>query len=103
MESRGSTRVALERSIDVECAAGRLEAVTAIVNLQGALIRTIKPLRKDLPIFLTVYLTGKGSAARVVYVSPGNPLKYGVALEKPQNIWGLAYPPDDWRRDLRTR
>jgi hypothetical protein len=31
-----------------------------------------------------------------VYVDPELPFLCGVALETPQNIWGLSLPPDDW-------
>jgi hypothetical protein len=33
----------------------------------------------------------------VVYVDGDNPLHCGIELDKPQNIWGVSLPPDDWR------
>jgi len=97
-ESRRSTRVSLEVSIDVEdeTSSETVTGATQVVNLHGALIRTAKPLRKGCRISITVYLTAKRSKARVVHVSPDNPLKAGIELEAPQNIWGVSLTPEDW-------
>lgn len=100
-EHRRSTRVPLEISIEVEGEIGVVKGVTVVVNLHGALIRTAKPLRQDLRIRITAYLTGKTADARVVYVSLQNPLSCGIELETPQNIWGVSLPPDDWEEDGR--
>jgi hypothetical protein len=40
-------------------------------------------------------LTDKLGKARVVYVDPENPLRCGVELHQPRNIWGVPLPPDD--------
>jgi hypothetical protein len=47
-------------------------------------------------ISVYVYLTDKRAKARVVYIDPGNPLRCGIELEAPRNIWGVSLPPDDW-------
>ncbi|MGA9507245.1 MAG: hypothetical protein WBV55_01230 [Candidatus Sulfotelmatobacter sp.] len=47
-------------------------------------------------ISVYVYLTDKRSGARVVYIDPENPLHCGIELDKPQNIWGVPLPPDNW-------
>jgi hypothetical protein len=39
-------------------------------------------------------LTDKLGKARVVYVDPA-PLRCGVELHQPRNIWGVPLPPDD--------
>ena len=93
---RRSTRVPLDVSIEVEGETGVLKGVTVVVNLHGALIRTIKPIQLGSRIQVTVYLTGKGAVARVVYTEVGNRLTCGIELEKPQNIWGVPLTPDDW-------
>ncbi len=97
-ELRRSTRVSLEVSIDVEDESSRepVRGVTQVVNLHGALIRTTRPLSRRSQVTITVYLTGKKSHARVVHVSDDNPLKAGVELEAPQNIWGVSLVPQDW-------
>jgi hypothetical protein len=66
-ESRRSTRVPLKAVIDIE--GGRIS--------------------------IRLYLTDK-RAARVVYIDPENPLRCGIELDEPRNIWGVRLPPDDW-------
>ena len=34
--------------------------------------------------------------AQVVHIDPEGPQVCGVALEKPENIWDLPSPPEDW-------
>ena len=65
-------------------------------NLHGALISTSVALTAGRKIEIYVNLTGKRSKAEVVYVDPEKPRHYGVALEVPQNIWGVSLPPKDW-------
>ena len=50
-------------------------------------------------IDIHVYLTGKHAIAKVAYVDPAQPLQCGIELAKPQNIWGVTLPPDDWHED----
>lgn len=97
-ESRRSTRVPLKVVISVEGGADSLtcEGETIVVNLHGALLATAIPLSQGMRISIQVFLTGKRSRARVAYVDPGNPLKCGIELEQPQNIWGVSLPPVDW-------
>lgn len=97
-ESRRSTRVSLEVSIDVEDETSKqtITGITQVVNLHGALVRTTRPLKRRSQVFVTVYLTGKKSRARVIHVADENPLKAGIELEVPQNIWGVSLAPDDW-------
>jgi hypothetical protein len=47
-------------------------------------------------IKIHVVLTDKRAPAKVVYVDPERPRVSGIALDKPENIWGLSLPPDDW-------
>ena len=47
-------------------------------------------------IEIRVVLTDKRARAEVVYIDPERPQHCGVALAKPENIWGLSLPPDDW-------
>ena len=97
-ESRRSTRVPLQVVISVEGGAHNVtcEGETIVVNLHGALVTTAIPLFQGMRISIQVYLTGKGSKARVAYVDPANPLKCGIELDQPQNIWGVSLPPEDW-------
>ena len=47
-------------------------------------------------IQIRVILSDKRALADVVYIDPEQPRICGIGLLKPQNIWGLALPPDDW-------
>jgi hypothetical protein len=47
-------------------------------------------------IEIQVFITGKHASATVVYVDPEQPRFSGIALEQPQNIWGVSLPPEDW-------
>ena len=69
---------------------------TIVVNQHGALISTALALHVGMRIEVHVILTGKRAFSRVAYVDPANPLLCGIGLEKPQNIWGVPLPPDDW-------
>ena len=69
---------------------------TIVVNRHGALISTSIGLRVGMRIDLHVVLTGKHALSKVVYVDPDQPRHCGVALEKPENIWGVSLPPEDW-------
>jgi hypothetical protein len=97
-ESRRSTRVppqilitVLSLSEPVTC-----EGETITVNRHGALISSSIPLRVEMKIAIRVVLTDKSAHAKVVYVDPDRPRLCGIALEKPENIWGVLVPPDDW-------
>jgi hypothetical protein len=74
------------------------EGETLVVNLHGALILTAVALRVGMKISICIHITGKRAAAEVVYVDPGQPRHCGIKLEKPENIWGLSSPPDDWHQ-----
>ena len=97
-ESRRSTRVRLKVTIALEGDGEglRCEAETIVVNLHGALLSTAAPLRIGTKITIHVYLTDKRGAARVVYVDPENPLRAGIELDQPRNVWGVPLPPSDW-------
>jgi hypothetical protein len=72
---------------------------TIIVNRHGALIFCTTPLRAGLEIEICVIITDKRAKAKVVYVDPKRPEVCGIELEKPENIWGVSFPPDDWYED----
>jgi hypothetical protein len=97
-ESRRSTRVRLKVRIEALGLNEPLtcEGETLVVNLHGALILAAVALRVGMKIGIHVLLTGKRAIAHVVYVDPGQPRHCGINLEKPENIWGLSSPPDDW-------
>ena len=69
---------------------------TIIVDFHGALVSTAIAVSKGMSIEIQVFLADKRAQAEVVYVDPQQPLHCGIALAKPENIWGLSLPPDDW-------
>ena len=97
-ETRRSTRVALKVVISAHSLSEPLtcEAETIIVNRHGALISSTVPLRMGLKLEIHVTITAKSANAEVVYVDVERPFVFGIALERPENIWGLSLPPDDW-------
>lgn len=98
-QSRRSTRVSLKVIVEIARFGEplRIEGETIVVNLHGALISTATAVPIGMNISVHVYLTGKRAHARVVYTDPEKPLHCGIELEKPQNIWGVPLPPEDWR------
>lgn len=97
-ESRRSTRVALKVVISVLSLSEPLtcDGETITLNLHGALISSSISLRIGVRIAILVIQTGKRGDAKVVYVDPERPRVCGIALDKPENIWGVSVPPDDW-------
>lgn len=97
-ESRRSTGVPLKVAIELEdgCENFNCDGETVVVNLHGALISTAFGLSVGMRISIHVYLTDKRGKARVVYVDPQNPLRCGVELDQPRNIWGAPLPLEDW-------
>ena len=97
-EARRSTRVALKIVISVQRLSEPLtcDGETIVVNRHGALIISSVPLRVEMKIKIEVVLTGMRSDAKVVHVDPERPRVCGIALEKPENIWDVSLPPDDW-------
>lgn len=101
-ESRRSTRVPLKVVISAQ---GITEPLTCggetiVVNCHGALIYCTVPLHVGLKIEIHVIITGKRTPAEVVYVDHERPQVCGIALGRPENIWGLSFPPNDWHEDV---
>lgn len=83
--------------LDVQATGISYEGETVVVNLHGALVKTTGRLELGAAVAVHVQLTGKSAEARVVFVSRERPFEFGIALDKPQNIWGISLPPADWR------
>ena len=94
---RRSTRVPIRVRLEVQATGVSYEGETITVNLHGALVKTSARLELGAAIAIHVQLTGKSADARVVFASREHPLEFGIALGKPQNIWGISLPPADWR------
>lgn len=96
-DHRRSTRVPIRVRLDVRATGISYEGETVVVNLHGALLKTSGPLELGAAVAIHVQLTGKSAEARVVFASRQHPLEFGIALDKPENIWGISLPPADWR------
>lgn len=98
-ESRRSTRVRLKIVIEVQGVTEPVicEGETIVVNLHGALIMSAVSLRVGMKVSVHVYVTDRDASAEVVYVDPDQPRHCGITLAKPESIWGVFLPPDDWR------
>lgn len=68
---------------------------TITVNLHGALVRIAAPLKRGDRVTLHVHRTGKFAPGAVVFANSGIS-QFGIELESPGNIWGVALPPADW-------
>ena len=102
-ESRRSTRVPLQILITVLSLTEPFtcDGQTITVNRHGALISSSVPLRIGVRVAILVIPTAQRGDAKVVYVDPERPRVCGIALDQPENIWGVSVPPDDWREDAR--
>jgi hypothetical protein len=100
-ENRRSTRVRMKVRIAAQVLSEPLtcDGETIVVNRHGALISTAVPLRVGMRIEIHVILTEKRALAKVVYIDPDGPRLCGIGLDKPENIWGVSLPPDDWTDD----
>jgi|GraSoiStandDraft_4_1057263.scaffolds.fasta_scaffold452819_2 hypothetical protein len=93
---RRSTRVPIQVRIDVQATGLSCDGETVVVNMHGALLRTTQQLQSGDRVTLHVHLTGKSAGARVVFADRTQALHFGIALDKPENIWGIPLPPSDW-------
>src|SRR5436305_13596491 len=94
-ESRRSTRVPLKVVISAQAVSEPLtcDGETIVVNRHGALISSTVPLRMGLKVEVHVIITDKRAKAEVVHVDAERPFVCGMALDRPENIRGLSFPP----------
>ena len=93
--SRRSTRVKTDVFVELQGEKFVYAGETVTVNLHGALVRVSFPLTVGDRIVLHVHLTGKSATATVVFAD-SDLSQYGIELDTPNNIWGIALPPSDW-------
>lgn len=92
---RRSTRIASDVLIEVQGERYASAGETVTVNLHGALVTISAPLKLGDRITIYVHRTGKSASAVIVFADDVLSL-FGVELERPENIWGVAVPPSDW-------
>lgn len=67
---------------------------TLVVNLHGALLRTVEHLEIGYHITLYVSFTGKSASGRVVSAGQECAFHFGIALDLPENILGISLSPE---------
>ena len=67
---------------------------TITVNLHGALVRIAAPLKHEDRVTIHVHRTGKAVPASIVFADDARS-QFGIELENPENVWGVATPPSD--------
>ena len=77
---------------------------TLIINSQGCGVRLSRSLKPGTEVFLDELPTGKRVTAQVANCVPlGTGSKYwlvGIALDQPENIWGIHPAPEDWGSEV---
>lgn len=102
---RRSTRV--EANIDIVLASVKTRGVpseapgvTLMVSKHGAKVQTTMHLEAGDYVRLTNPATNHSQLARVAWVGRRDSslarLAFGIALEQPENFWGVYFPPEDW-------
>jgi len=102
---RRSSRVEVEipiiiTSVKTEGAFYEGPGVTVLVNKHGAKIATTLRFRVGDYVRLTIPASNRSQLARVAWVDQDNlgtaRVNFGIALEEPENFWGVYFPPEDW-------
>jgi hypothetical protein len=70
-------------------------AQTVVVNRHGAKIRSSVPLETRMEVRVSLLEPFRWQAAKVVWADPGQN-EYGIELQRPENFWGIHFPPEDW-------
>lgn len=76
---------------------------TVVINAHGALITLVTPAELGQELTLTNMGTQEEQECRIVYLGAkeAGRIEVGIALNRPMpKFWGIAAPPDDWRRFL---
>lgn len=76
-------------------------AETILVNRHGAKIRSSISLENRMEIRVALLAPYKWRVGHVVWANAGQK-EYGIELGRPENFWGIYYPPEDWELGLPT-
>ena len=93
--TRRSTRIATDVLVEVQGERFAYAGETISVNLHGALIRVSADLKVGDRLTIHVPSAGKSATAAIVFADLESS-QFGLELECPDNIWGVAVPPEDW-------
>jgi hypothetical protein len=91
--------------VDVDGNRFREKVHTLVVNKHGGRIATTHHLATGAEVLIENPALGVTAKARVASLSteqyPGNLWHVGLHLREAQNIWAIAFPPDDWSADAK--
>ena len=92
---RRSTRISADVLIEVKGEKFAYAGETVTINLHGALVRIAAPLKLGDQVNVHVHRTGESAPGTIVFADYGAS-RFGIELENPENVWGIAAPPPDW-------
>lgn len=75
------------------------DAETVTVNRHGARIRSAVRLEAQMELRVSLLTPYKWRVAKVIWANPGRN-EYGIELYRPENFWGVHFPPEDWESNL---
>jgi hypothetical protein len=70
-------------------------AETILVNRHGAKIRSAVPLEPKMEVRVAMLAPYKWRVGQVVWAD-SREREYGIELYRPENFWGIYFPPEDW-------
>jgi hypothetical protein len=70
-------------------------AETILVNKHGAKIRSAITLEPSMEVRVALLAPYKWRLAQVVWADEQQN-EYGIQLDRPENFWGVYFPPEDW-------
>jgi hypothetical protein len=70
-------------------------AETILVNRHGARIRSAVPLEPRMEVRVAMLAPYKWRVGQVVWAD-SRESEYGIELHRPENFWGIYFPPEDW-------
>jgi hypothetical protein len=76
-------------------------AETILVNRHGARIRSSVPLEDRMEVRLALLAPYKWRVGHVVW-EDSHQKEYGIELGRPENFWGICFPPEDWELGVPT-
>jgi|GEM_PF-1230812 hypothetical protein len=76
-------------------------AETILVNRHGARIRSTVPLEPQMEVRVAMLAPYKWRVGQVVWADNGES-EYGIELYRPENFWGIFFPPEDWELGVPT-
>ncbi|OAI56305.1 hypothetical protein AYO50_00630 [Acidobacteria bacterium SCGC AG-212-P17] len=65
------------------------------MNRHGAKIRSAVPLEPKMEVRVAMLAPYKWRVGQVVWADSGE-REYGIELYRPENFWGIYFPPEDW-------